>query len=130
MLHLSPKLHKHFKGYCSDPNIIMLFVYMKCRFRLSYRDLEEMMVIRGAFVDHFTLQRWVKHFARLIEQQVRKRKRPATGSWRMDKTYIKLNGRWVCLYRAVAKYGFTVEFLLRNKLDGVAAKAFFRKAFK
>jgi len=130
MLHLSPKLHKHFKGYCSDPNIIMLFVYMKCRFRLSYRDLEEMMVIRGAFVDHFTLQRWVKHFARLIEQQVRKRNRPATGSWRMDKTYIKLNGRWVYLYRAVDKYGFTVEFLLRNKRDGVAAKAFFRKAFK
>ena len=48
----------------------------------------------------------------------------------MDETYIKLNGRWIYLYRAVDKYGFTVEFLLRNKRDGVAAKAFFRKAFK
>ena len=130
MLKLSPKLHKHFKGYCSDPNVIMLFVYMKFRFTLSYRDLEEMMLMRGVFIDHSTLQRWVKGFARLIDQRVRKRKRPVNGSWRMDETYIKLNGQWVYLYRAVDKYGFTVEFLLRAKRDAVAAKAFFRKAFK
>ena len=48
----------------------------------------------------------------------------------MDETYIKLNGKWIYLYRAVDKYGFTVEFLLREKRDGIAAKAFFRKAFK
>jgi putative transposase len=35
----------------------MLFVYMKCRFSLSYRELEEMMIIRGANIDHSTLQR-------------------------------------------------------------------------
>ena len=44
----------------------MLFVYMKCRFSLSYRELEEMMMIRGAMVDHSTLQRWVKRFVSLI----------------------------------------------------------------
>ena len=40
----------------------MLFVYMKCRFSLSYRDLEEMASIRGAKIDHATLQRWVIRF--------------------------------------------------------------------
>ncbi|NCQ66116.1 MAG: IS6 family transposase [Alphaproteobacteria bacterium] len=130
MLKVYPTLHKHFKGYCSEPNIIVLFVYMKFRFTLSYRDLEEMTVMRGAFIDHSTLQRRVKGFAKLIEQRVRKRKRPVNGSWRMDETYIKLNGKWVYLYRAVDKYGFTIEFLLRAKRDGIAAKAFFRKAFK
>ena len=44
----------------------MLFVYMKCRFSLNYRELEEMMGTRGASVDRSTLQRWVKRFARLI----------------------------------------------------------------
>ncbi|HJD65188.1 MAG TPA: IS6 family transposase, partial [Rickettsia endosymbiont of Diachasma alloeum] len=34
---ISPTLLKHFKGFCSSPEIIMLFVYMKCRFSLSYR---------------------------------------------------------------------------------------------
>jgi len=130
MLKLSPELHRYFKGYCSDPDVIMLFVYMRLRFSLSYRDLEEMMILRGAFIDHSTLQRWVNAFSCLIDHRVRKRKRPVNGSWRMDETYIKLNGKWIYLYRAVDKYGFTVEFLLREKRDGIAAKAFFRKAFK
>ena len=48
----------------------------------------------------------------------------------MDETYIKLNGKWVYLYRAVDSEGNTVDFLLRAKRDATAAKAFFRKAFK
>ena len=79
----------------------MLFVYMKGRFTLSYRDLEEMMMTRGAVIDHSTLQRWVWRFACLIDQRVRHRKRPVNSSWRMDETYIKLNGKWVYLYRVV-----------------------------
>ena len=130
MLNISPQLLPHFKGFCSSPSVIMLFVYMKCRFSLSYRDLEEMMMIRGANIDHSTLQRWVRRFVSLIDKRVRKRKRPLNGSWRMDDTYIKLNGKWVYLYRAVDKEGNTVDFLLRAKRDAVAAKAFFRKAFR
>ena len=108
----------------------MLFVYMKCRFSLSYRDLEEMASIRGAVIDHATLQRWLIRFVPLIDKEVRKRKRPVGSSWRMDETYIKINGKWVYLYRAVDSYGNTIEFLLRKYRDAVAAKAFFRKAFK
>ena len=54
----------------------MLFVYMKCRFSLSYRDLEEMACIRGAQIDHSTVQRWMIKFTPLIDMQVRKRKKP------------------------------------------------------
>ena len=104
MLTISPKLLPDFKGFCSSPSLIMMFVYMKCRFSLSYRDLEEMMMMRGAVIDHSTLQRWVKRFVRLIDQRVRQRKKPVTGSWRMDETYIKLNGKWVYLYRAVLSH--------------------------
>lgn len=130
MLEISADLHKYFKNFCSSPSAIMLFVYMKCRFSLSYRELEEMMFIRGASVDHSTLQRWVKRFTKLIDKRVRCRKKPVNGSWRMDETYIKLNGKWVYLYRAVDKQGNTIDFLLRAKRDAIAAKAFFRKAFK
>ena len=129
-LHISAKLHKNFKGFCSSPEVIMLFVYMKCRFSLSYRDLEEMSSIRGAIIDHATLQRWVIRFVPLIDKEVRKRKKPVGNSWRMDETYIKLNGKWVYLYRAVDSCGNTIEFLLRKYRDAIAAQAFFRKAFK
>jgi len=130
MFKVDPKLTKHFKGYCSSPEAIMTFVYMKCRFSLSYRDLEEMMSMRGASVDHATLQRWVKNFVPLIETRVKKRKKPVGSSWRMDETYIRLNGEWIYLYRAVDKEGDTIDFLLRAKRDKVAAKAFFKKSFK
>lgn len=130
MLTISPELLPYFKCFCSSPSVIMLFVYMKCRFSLSYRDLEEMMMIRGAKIDHATLQRWVKRFVSLIDKRVRRRKRPVNGSWRMDETYIKLNGKWIYLYRAVDKFGDTIDFLLRARRDAVAAKAFFRKAFR
>jgi len=128
--YISPKLLKHFKGFCTAPEVIMLFVYMKCRFSLSYRELEEMAHIRGAVIDHSTLQRWIIRFVPLIDRQVRKRKKPVGVSWRMDETYIKLNGKWIYLYRAVDSLGNTIDFLLRKHRDKMAAKAFFRKAFK
>ncbi len=130
MLTILPILRPHFKEFCSSSEIIMLFVYMKCRFSLSYRELEEMMMIRGAEIDHSTLQRWVKRFVPLIDKRVRRRKKPVNGSWRMDETYIKLNGKWVYLYRAVDKEGNTIDFLLRSRRNAIAAKAFFKKAFK
>ena len=45
----------------------------------------------------------------------------------MDETYIKVNGQWTYLYRAVDKYGATIDFLLRKKRDKQAAKSFLRK---
>jgi len=108
----------------------MLFVYMKCRFSLSYRELEEIASIRGAKIDHATLQRWLIRFSPLIDKEVRKRKKPIGNSWRMDETYIKVNGKWVYLYRAIDSCGDTIEFLLRKHKSAAAAKAFFKKAFK
>jgi len=70
-----------------------MFVYIKCRFSLSYSDLEEIMQTRGAVIYHSTLQRCVRSFARLIRDKVRSRKKPVDGSWRMDETYIKLNSK-------------------------------------
>lgn len=108
----------------------MLFVYMRCRFSLSYRELEEMASIRGAKIDHATLQRWLIKFSPVIDQNVRQRKKAVGNSWRMDETYIKVNGKWVYLYRAVDSCGNTIEFLLRKHRDATADKAFFKKAFK
>ena len=66
----------------------------------------------------------------MIDREVRKRKKPIGNSWRMDETYIKLNGKWVYRYRAIDSCGDTIEFLLRKRRDAAAAKVFFRKAFK
>jgi len=95
---------------------------------LSYRHLEEMMQERGAFVDHSSINRWAIRFLPLIQKTFRKYKRPVGSSWRMDETYIKINGQWKYLYRAVDKEGQTVDFLLTAKRDKTAAMRFFDKA--
>jgi putative transposase len=50
------------------------------------------------------------------------------GSWRLDKTYMRVRGTWKYLYRAVDKAGATVDFLLTAKRDRKAAPRFLRKA--
>ena len=75
MLTISQRHLKHFKGFCFPPDIIMLFVYMRLRFSLSDRDLEEMMEIRGLPADHTTIQRWVERFSSLSAKVVSKSKK-------------------------------------------------------
>ena len=68
------------------------------RYKLSYRDLVDMMAERG--------------LARV------------TGcSWRADETYVKIHGQCVFLYRAVDRDGNTVDFRLSSKQDVAAAMA-------
>ncbi len=42
----------------------------------------------------------------------------------MDETYVKLNGKWIYLYRAVDRYGDTVDFFLSARRDKSAALYF------
>jgi putative transposase len=79
-------------------------------------------------VDHATIQRWVYKFTPLIEVIFRKRKKPVGNSWRMDETHMKVRGEWLFLYRAVAKDGNTIDFLLTKRWNKFAAHKFLVKA--
>src|SRR5207253_583682 len=48
----------------------------------------------------------------------------------MDETYIKVQGQWYYLYRAVDKMGQTIDFLLTEQRDEHAAKRFLIKAIR
>jgi putative transposase len=76
--------------------------------------------------------RWVQKFAPQLEAELRRsgNKRPVGTSWRTDETYIKVNGQWKYLYRAVDKAGQTIDFLLTAQRDKKAALRFFRKALR
>ena len=63
-----------FKRHSYPRVVILQAVYFKLRFTLSYRDVEELMQIRGVEVDHSTIQRWVFKFTPEIEQNMHKRK--------------------------------------------------------
>ena len=77
---------------------------------MSYRDLEEILAERGVSVDHATLNRWVVKYSPLIAANAQTRKKPSDNSWRMDETYIKVKGKWTYYYRAIDKFGKTLDF--------------------
>src|ERR1700687_1312181 len=54
--------------------------------------------------------------------------RPTNKSWRVDETYIRVQGRWCYLYRAIDSTGATIDFLLSALRDAAAAKRLFRQA--
>ena len=119
-----------FKCHCFPSTIILQAVYFKLRFGLSYRDLEELLSIRGVKVDHATIQRWVFKFTPLVNTNFRKWKHQIGTNWRMNETYIKVKGNWKYLYRAVDKSGKTIDFLLTSKRNKRAAHKFLNRAIK
>src|SRR3954469_9041563 len=56
-------LDELFGGRHFDREIIVLCVRWYLRFKLSYRDLVEMMAERGLSLSHTTIIRWVPHYA-------------------------------------------------------------------
>jgi putative transposase len=88
------------------------------------------MAERGISVDHATIHRWTVHYAPRLLERFNRRKRPVTGRWHIDETYIKVRGRWMYLYRAIDSNGDTVEFWFSERRNLTAAKRFLRKALK
>ncbi len=92
-----------FKGRQFDKDMILQSVRWYLAYSLSYRNLEEMMAERGFQVDHSTINRWVVHYAPLLEKVFHLKKKKPGDRWRMDESYLKVKGSWVYYHRAVDK---------------------------
>jgi len=119
-----------FKGAHFPPEVILMGVRWYVAYPLSTRHVEELMEERGVAVDHSTINRWVIKYSPQLEEAFHRRKRSVWVSWRMDETYIKVKGEWKYLYRAVDKYGQTIDFLLTEQRDQEAALRFLKKAIR
>ena len=116
---------KHF-----EKRIILLCVRWYLKYPLSYRNLVEMMMERGVEVTHTTIMRWVHQYSPILEERLRKHMKPTNDSWRMDETYIKINGKDAYLYRAVDSQGNTIDFFVSERRTKKATKRFLKKALK
>jgi transposase, IS6 family len=117
-----------FKWRHTAPELILCAVRWYLRYSLSLRDVEELLAERGLAADHTTIWRWVQRYGPELEQRLRRHLKPTNKSWRVDETYIRVQGRWCYLYRAIDSTGATIDFLLSALRDAAAAKRLFRMA--
>ena len=130
MAHCKTERNPLFSRRWFENDIILLCLRWYFRFKLSYRDLVVILGERGLSISHSTILRWVVRYAATCEKRWSRFERPVGGRCRVDETFIKVRGQWMCLYRAVDGQGNTVEFYLSRTRGIAAAKAFFRKALK
>jgi transposase-like protein len=97
-------------------------------YKLSYRDLAEMMLERGIQVAPSTICRWVQRYIPEFEKRWNRFSCPVGTSWRVEETYVNIKGKWNYLYRAVYKQDRSADFHLSRNRSFAAAQAFFRKA--
>jgi transposase-like protein len=108
--------------------VIVVAVRWYLRFNLSYRDIEELLVERDVEVDHVTVYRWVRRFAPLLADAARFARRSPGDRWFVDETYVKANGVWRYVYRAIDQHGQVIDVLVSARRDTDAARRFFRRA--
>ncbi len=109
------ELRKVIKRMHYPLEVMLVCVRWYAAYPLSLRQIEEMMIERGVFVDHSTVHRWALKILPVLALVFRRRKLPVGKSWRMDETYVRIGGQWKYLYRAVDKSGDAIDFLLRAK---------------
>ena len=113
-------------------DIIAFVVFCRLRYRLTLRDLSEIMLLRGLTVSHECIRRWEAKLSPVMGEALRRRRhgtrRWSGRSWYADETYLKVQGHWCYLYRAIDRDGNLIDTMLSATRDMRAAKRFFRSA--
>lgn len=88
--------------------------------------------MRGFTVSHECIRRWEAKFVPVMGDALRKQRhrkgRRSSRSWYTDETYLKVQGRWCYLYRAIDRDGNLIDTMLSATRHMKAAQRFFRSA--
>ena len=96
----------------------MIAVFCYYRFKLSLEDVRILMAMRNIYLSHQTVANWVQRFGVDIGIKMRKcRYKQCSDRWHADATYIKVEGQWCYLYRAIDKEGNLVDVYLSDARD-------------
>src|SRR5438876_4102460 len=110
--------------------VISHCVWLYFRFALSFRDVEEMLAMRGVTLTYETVREWCHKFGQTYANGLR-HKSPRPGDrWHLDEVFLKINGRLHYLWRAVDQDGDVLDIMVQSRRDKKAAKKFFRRLLR
>ncbi len=110
--------------------IISHTVWLYFRFALSFRDVEEIMAMRGVTLSYEAIREWSRKFGQIYANELRRRRPRPGDKWHLDEMFIKINGKDHYLWRAVDQDGNVLDILVQSRRNKLAAKRFFRKLLK
>ena len=90
--------------------------------------MRNLLVERGVEVDHVTVYRWVQRFAPLLADAARFARHSPGDRWFVDETYVKVNGVWRYVYRAIDQDRQVIDVVVSTRRDAANARRFFQRA--
>ena len=125
-----------FRYFNSSPEVIRLVVMMYVRYPLSLRNVEDLLAERGIDISHETVRFWWNRFGPMFAAEIRKKRVahlrtfPQVWRWHLDEVFVKINGKFCYLWRAVDHEGEVLETVVTVKRDKAAALKFLKRIMK
>jgi putative transposase len=100
------------------------------RFSLSHSDIEDFLAQRGIEVSYEVVRLWCIKFGSKYAQRLRRKHQGYGDTFYIDELFVKIQGERHYLWRAVDQDGEVVDVFLQKRLDGKAAKRFFKRLLR
>jgi len=118
-----------FRYFNSSPEVIRLVVMMYVKYPLSLRNVEDLLAERGIDISHETVRFWWNRFGPMFAAEIRKKRVALMRGypqwrWHLDEAFVKVNGKFCYLWRAVDHEGEVLESVVTAKRDKAAALNF------
>jgi putative transposase len=124
-----------FRYFNSSPEVIRLVVMMYVKYPLSLRNVEDLLAERGIDISHETVRFWWKRIGPMFAAEIRKRRVAHMRGfpewrWHLDEVFVKVNGKFCYLWRAVDHEGEVLESGVTAKRDRAAALKLLKRIMK
>ncbi len=124
-------MDEKYKGYRIPKALIGYAVRLYFRYKLSLRDISELLMERGLTVTYESIRLWVKNLGLIYAHALRRKKGSSfKDKWHIDEMRVKIKGEVFWLWRLVDKDGEEIEVLLQRRRDAKSAIRFLKKALK
>ena len=83
----------NYRGYRFPSEIIAQAVWLYHRFKLSFRDVEDLLAERGVTVSYETIRQWRRTFGPQYARRIKRRLGPRGDRWFLDEVVVSIQGK-------------------------------------
>ncbi|MDC0344926.1 IS6 family transposase [Alphaproteobacteria bacterium] len=124
-------MRSHYKCHRVPKDIIGFAVKYYFRYKLSLRDVSDLLLDRGIQVSYESIRKWIHKWGPLYAHYIRKKRGFSfQDKWHIDEMRVKIKGEVFWLWRLVDSYGEEIEILLQKRRNAKAAIRFLKKALR